>query len=56
MQLLKLRGEEDPSIIEWLVRKDNKYTSHEFQNEMLKIMVHQILRQIANVHLSSNYG
>ena len=48
LQLLKLRAEEDPSISEWLARKANKYTSHEIQDEFLRIMAHQILRQIAS--------
>ncbi len=54
-QLLKLRGEEDPSISEWLARKANKYTSHEVQDEILRIMAHQILRQIATNLQSSPF-
>ena len=55
LQLLKLRGEEDPSISEWLARKANKYTSHEVQDEILKIMAHQILRKIATDLQSSPF-
>lgn len=44
LQLLKLRGEEDPSLNEWLARKANKYTSHKVQDEILKIMAYQKLR------------
>lgn len=53
VQLLKLRGEEDPSINEWLAQKANKYTSHEIQDEMVKIMAHHILRKIS-VNLQSS--
>ena len=55
LQLLKLRGEEDPSINEWLVRKANKYTSHEIQDEMAKIMAHQVLREISSNLQSSPF-
>ena len=55
LQLLKLRGEEDPSIDEWLAQKANKYTSHEVQDEILKEMAHQILRQIATNLQSSPF-
>ena len=41
-QLLKLP--EDEKMIDWLKRKCNKYTSHDIQNELLKL---HILRDIA---------
>ena len=46
MQLLKLRGEDDARIFEWLKKKTDKYTSVDIQNEMLKTMALHILRQI----------
>ena len=46
MQLLKLRGEDDARILEWLTKKTDKYTSVDMQNEMLKTMALHILRQI----------
>ncbi|XP_066914540.1 zinc finger MYM-type protein 1-like [Clytia hemisphaerica] len=45
-QLLKLRALEDPRIDEWLVRKQQKYTSPEIQNEMLKTMALEIQRSL----------
>ena len=33
MQLLKLRGLDDPRIEAWLSKKTNKYTSYEAKNE-----------------------
>ena len=48
MQLLKLRGLDNPRIESWLSKKTNKYTSHEAQNEILKIMALSTLRKIAN--------
>ena len=33
--------------MEWLQKKTGKYTSHDIQNEMLKIMALSILRKIA---------
>ena len=38
MQLLKLRAENYPLLTRWMERQTNKYTSHEIQNDMLKIM------------------
>ena len=56
MQLLKLRGEDDPRVFDWLKRKTDKYTSAEMQNEMVKIMAVQILRKIAaSLHTTPFY-
>ena len=38
LQLLKFQGQDDDVMREWLQRKCNKYTSHEIQNDLLKIM------------------
>lgn len=46
MQLLKLDSAEDPAITEWLSKRMNKYTSHEVQNGLLKVMSTHILRDI----------
>lgn len=47
-QLLILRGQDDPELLRWIERKyGRKYTSHEMQNEMLKVMALQILRDVA---------
>ena len=35
LQLLKLKGEDDPAMLEWLKRKVNKYTSHEILNDII---------------------
>ena len=34
-QLLNLRAQENPEIIEWLRKRDEKYKSPEIQNELL---------------------
>ena len=47
MQLLLLRGEDDPRVVNWIQKKTDKYTSPEMQNEMLKVMALHILRDIA---------
>ena len=39
LQLLKLPGDE--IVLDWLKKKCNKYTSHDIQNELLKLMSHQ---------------
>eukprot|EP00112_Aurelia_sp_Birch-Aquarium-sp1_P015994 Seg3588.3 transcript_id=Seg3588.3/GoldUCD/mRNA.D3Y31 product="Zinc finger MYM-type protein 1" protein_id=Seg3588.3/GoldUCD/D3Y31 len=46
-QLLQLRCDEDPSIVEWLQKKTYKFTLADIQNEMLEIMALGILREIA---------
>lgn len=42
MQLLKLRGEDDARVYDWLKKKTDKYTSGEMQNEMMKVMAIQV--------------
>ena len=46
-QLLKLRAQENPEIIEWLQKRDEKYRSPEIQNEMLEAMALGMMRQIS---------
>ena len=46
-QLLNLRVEEPPEIIEWLRKRDEKYTSLEIQNELLEAMALGMMRQIS---------
>ena len=45
-QLYHLRAEENPYLYQWLDRKGDRYTHHEIQNEMMKLMAHQVLREI----------
>ncbi len=47
-QLLLLRAIDDPSMLDWLQKKRNKYTSPEIQNELMMVMSHEILRMLAN--------
>ena len=53
MQLLRLRADDDPDLLTWLQRKQNKYTSHEIQNEILKTMAISVSRDIASCLQSS---
>lgn len=46
VQLLELQSKDNPNIVNWLQRKTNKYTSPEVQNEILKVMALQVLREI----------
>ena len=46
-QLLKLRARENPEIIKWLRKRDEKYTSPEIQNELLETMALGMMRQIS---------
>ena len=47
-QLLALRSQDDPKLVEWLKKKTDKYTGHDMQNEIVQVMGHRILRQIAD--------
>ena len=54
MQLLKVKAEDDSRLLDWLEKKLNKYTSHDIQNEILKVMSVHLLREIAtSLQLSS---
>ena len=46
-QLLRMKAEEDSNLGEWLKRKENVYTSPEIQNEIIKVMGLQVLRDIS---------
>ena len=48
MQLLKLRSKDFLKLKEWLEMKTEKYTSHDTQNELLKLMAHEILRDLTD--------
>ena len=50
MQLLMCRAEDVPELKKWLERprNTNNYTSPEIQNEILKIMAHEIQREIVD--------
>ena len=46
IQLLKLRGKDQPVLLKWLERKDDKYTSHEIQNEIISIMANNVIHDL----------
>ncbi|KAJ8024361.1 Kinesin heavy chain [Holothuria leucospilota] len=48
LQLLKLRAADDPHLCDWMKKKRDKYTSHDIQNEIVRIMATDILRNIAD--------
>ena len=54
-QLLLLRANDDPTILEYMRRKVRKYTDHSIQNELLKIMSLGHLRRIAAGIAKSGY-
>lgn len=43
-QLLKLRSKDCENLKEWLQKDQNKYTSHDCQNEILILMANELLR------------
>ena len=53
IQLLRLRAEDRPEVLQWLDRTAHKHTAPENQNEMLQLMAHCLLRKILkDVHSS----
>ena len=48
IQLLKLRGKDRPLLLKWLERKEDKYTSHEIQNEIIAIMANYVIRDLVS--------
>lgn len=47
-QLPYLRSEHDPTILQYLKKKTDKYISHHIQNELLQVMTLKVTREIAN--------
>ena len=57
IQLFKLCGEDDPKFAKWLEKKTDKYVSADIQNELLKNMGLQVLRDIgAALHNAEFYS
>ena len=49
IQLLKLRGKDQPLLLKWLERKEDRYTSHDIQNEIIAaIMANHIIRDLVS--------
>ena len=48
VRLIHLRSEDDSANFkDWMKQKTKKYTSHDMQNEMVKVMALRFLREIA---------
>ena len=45
-QLMLLRANDDPGMLEIMKRKTNKYTDHHIQDEVIKLLAHSHLRRI----------
>ena len=41
--------EPDGKLAKWIERKRSNYTGHETQNEILKVMAMQVLKQITSI-------
>lgn len=54
-QLLRMKAEEDQNLKNWLKRKENVYTSPDIQNEIIKIMALQLLREVTKDLQTSPY-
>ena len=46
IQLIRLRGEDSTSVLQWLEKSAKKHTAPENQNEMLELMAHCVLRSV----------
>ena len=47
VQLLRMKGEEDPLMLDWLECRYDKYTSPEIQNEILSCMARLVLENVS---------
>lgn len=48
MQLVKFEeGQKNPQLVKWLSKRSDKYTLHEIQNGIMKVMAMQVLRDIS---------
>ena len=54
-QLLNLWAQENPEIIEWLRKRDEKYTSPETQNELLEAMALGMIRKNTRLIMALNH-
>ena len=52
---MKLRSEDDKRIAIWLEKKTDKYTAPDMQNEILKVMALQVLRQVAELLYAASF-
>ena len=48
IQLLKLRGKNQPLLLKWLERKEDRYTSHDIQNAIIAIMANYVIRDLVS--------
>ena len=55
VQLLKMQGEDNPDILKWLSRHQDKHMAHENQNEILEIMAHMVIRGVLDDLSSSPF-
>ena len=55
MQLLTLRAQEDSVLQAWMERKNDRYLSHDMQNELLKTMALMILSKIGQAIKNSKF-
>ena len=53
-QLLKLRGKDLSLLLKWLERKEDRYTSHDIQNEIIAIMANHVIRDLVS-EISSGF-
>ena len=48
IQLLKQRGKDQPLLLKWVERKEDRYTSHDIQNEIIAIMANHVIRDMVS--------
>ena len=48
IQLLKLRGKDQPLLLKWLEMKEDRYKSHDIQNEIIAIVANHAIRDLVS--------
>ena len=41
-------GKDQPLLLKWLGRKEDRYTSHNIQNEIIAIMANDVIRDLVS--------
>ena len=55
IQLLRLLSYDDPPVAGFLLKKTDKYCSHQIQNELLQVMANKITQKIASCVQGAKY-
>ena len=56
IQFLRLQSKTFPELTDWLSKKTEKYTSHDFQNEIINLISNQIVKNLLKPVRNSSFS